>query len=264
VGLSYLFARTLKIIRPRDDNPLPAPIDPLLGIPVWSPTYFKRPLLLQDNVYESTARAFYHGVVAEAVKRFSNFFSLNVNYTFSKAIDEVVDFAADFQPNDQLDLRAERALSSFHQTHKLVAYGVFDSPFSAVLLKDFTVAPIVRANSGRPFNLLVGFDLNADRHASSDRPAFAGRNTGRGPGFWTTDLRLTRRFALGEKRRLEVIAEGFNLLNRQNFQSINNVLGIISGPFDLRGREDRGPSEPLGFTSVFDPRRIQLGIRVAF
>jgi hypothetical protein len=31
--------------------------------------------------------------------------------------------------------------------------------------------------------------------------------------------------------------------------------------FTLRGRVDRKPTQPLGFTSAFDPRQIQLGIR---
>ena len=43
------------------------------------------------------ARAFYHGLVFEMTKRFADQFSLNLNYTFSKAIDEVVDFNSDFQ-----------------------------------------------------------------------------------------------------------------------------------------------------------------------
>ena len=57
----------------------------------------------------------------EVQKRFSNRFSFNANYTLSKAIDDVVDFNSDFQANDQLNLRAERALSSFDQRHKVVA-----------------------------------------------------------------------------------------------------------------------------------------------
>ena len=139
----------------------------------------------------------------------------------------------------------------------MVLYGV-------VFFKDFTFTPIFRANSARPFNLLAGADLNADRHSTTDRPPFAGRNTGIGPGFWTFDVRLARRFPLGERRAIEFMAEGFNLLNHLNFATVNNVVGNIPGPFNRHGRDDRTPSQPLGFTSAFDSRRIQLGVRFSF
>jgi hypothetical protein len=60
------------------------------------------------------------------------------------------------------------------------------------------------------------------------------------------------------------MAEAFNLFNNLNYTSVNNVVGNISGPFNLRGRDDRGPSDPLGFTAAADPRRIQLGVRFSF
>ncbi len=258
IGVSYLFARTLKIIRARDQNLLPAPVDPVLGVRVWSTPYFKNPLLLQDNLYESSGNAFYHGAVFELTKTFSRRLAANVNYTLSKAIDEVVDFNSDFQANDLLNMRAERSLSSFDQRHKVVVNGTVDVGGGASL------SGIFRANSARPFNLLVGTDLNADRHSTTDRPPFAGRNTGIGPNFWTIDLRATKRLRFGERTSLEVMAEAFNIFNRFNFQSVNNTVGNIKGPFDLKARKDRGPSEPLGFTSAFDPRRIQLGTRFNF
>jgi len=126
------------------------------------------------------------------------------------------------------------------------------------------VLPILRATSGHPFNLLVGADLNADRHSTTDRPPFAGRNTGRGPDFWNLDLRLSHTFRLREPVALQITAEAFNLTNRQNFAGVNNTVGAISGPFNLTGRADRSPSEPLGFTSVVGQRRIQLGARLSF
>lgn len=259
LSATYTFVRTLKITRSRDKNLLPAPVDPQLGIRVWSAPYFVNPLLFQFNVYESTARAFYSGAAFELRKRFSRSFSLNGSYTFSRATDEVVDYNTDFQANDQTNLRAERALSSFDQRHKLVVYGLWSAPGR------LQVAPIFRANSARPFNLLVGADLNQDRHSTTDRPAFAGRNTGIGPDFWTFDLRLAHKLPLGESRSLELMAEAFNLLNRLNFASVNNIgLGNLPPPFNLQGRRDRSPSEPLGFTSAFDRRRIQLGLRLSF
>jgi hypothetical protein len=268
IGANYLFARGLKIVRARDDNLLPAPVDPSLGVRVWSPAFFRDPLLLQDNVYESTAASSFHGLTIELEKRFAGHVGFNANYTFSKAMDDVVDFNTDFQAADQTNLRAERALSSFDQRHKFVVYAFIEGPAArggwSDLTGGFVLTPVLRAVSGRPFNLLAGFDLNQDRHATTDRPAFAGRNTGKGPGFWSVDLRLTRRIPLRDSMSLELIGEAFNVFNRLNFRSVNNTVGNRPPPFNLRGRSDLSPSEPLGFTSAFDPRGIQLGFRINF
>jgi hypothetical protein len=69
---------------------------------------------------------------------------------------------------------------------------------------------------------------------------------------------------MGDTARIEFIAEAFNLFNRMNFRSVNNTVGVIAPPFDLKGRRDVSPSQPLGFTSAFDPRQIQLGARLTF
>lgn len=295
ISADYIFSRTLKITRARDKNLLPtAPIGPL-GIRQWNvppctttapTTCFVNPLILQDNVYESTGRAFYHGFIFSVTKRFSHHVSLFANYTLSKAIDEVVDFNSDFQPSDQTNLRGERALSSFDQRHKFVIAAVLESPWKGGagapvaerIFSGFSLSPIVRANSGRPINVLAGADLNGDRHSTTDRPPGIGRNTGRGPNFWTFDLRVARSFGLGETRRLELLAEGFNLFNRLNFSSVNNSgLGTgvaaataqcpavsVSGLTRPEGRDVGNPSCALGFTSAFEPRRIQLGFRFTF
>jgi hypothetical protein len=281
LSVNYVFSNALKITRARNKNPMAAaPIGPL-GIRQWNvppcstnpAACFARPLILQDHVWESTGRAFYHGFILEVNKRLSHHFSLSGSYTLSKAIDDVTDLNSDFEAMDQINMRAERALSAFDQRHKFVIYGVLESPWQggsgssplSRVFADFVLTPLFRANSGRPFNLLVGSDINGDRHSTSDRPPFAGRNTGRGPNFWTLDLRLARRIRLGnEKRSMELMFEAFNLFNRLNFASVNNTVGVISSPFDLTGLSDRKPSEPLGFTSAFSPRRIQLGFRLNF
>jgi hypothetical protein len=257
LSVDYIFVRTPKIPRARDKNLLPAPIG-AFGIPDYSlcPPFgcFVNPLLLQDDVYESTGRAFYNGLLVTLNKRFGRGFSLLADYTLSKAIDEVTDFNSDFAANDELNLRAERGLSNFDERHKLVIAGVIESPF--------------RGGSGAStlsrILLLVGADVNHDRHPNTDRPPLAGRNTGRGPDFAAFDLRVARRFVLAEGHSLELTAESFDLLNRLNFASVNDTVGILAPPFNRTGRKDRRPSQPLGFTSAFDPRRSQLGFRFNF
>jgi len=269
VSANYVFVRGARIMRARDENLLPAPVSPTLGIRVWSTPYFKDPALFQGNVYESSGNSFYHSMTLEITKRVSSHMRLTGNYTLSKAIDEVVDYNSDFQATDQANLRAERALSSFDQRHKFVTYAFLESPADprngglSKVLSNFTLSPVLSINSARPFNLLTGNDLNNDRHSTTDRPPGAGRNTGIGPGFWTLDLRLTRSIDL-DAVRIEIIGEAFNVFNHLNYKSVNNTVGNMAGPFRRQGDPSLSPSQPFGFTSAFDGRRIQLGVRATF
>jgi hypothetical protein len=233
MSAGYSFSRGTRLPRNLDRNLYYAGRTPE-DQPVFG---FRDPALLQYNVLESTANSFYNALVVQAARRFSRHFSFNAHYTFSKTIDEVTDFNSDFEPQDQLNAKAEHALSSFDQRHRVVATAVIESPLVAGrgkgvlnnLFGDFTMAPIAVASSGRPFNILAGFDNVGDRHPTTHRPFGAGRNIGRGPDHFTTDLRLARRFSFGGegRRNLEFTAEGFNLLNRTNFRTVNNTVGNV-------------------------------------
>lgn len=277
---SYIYVHTIGLPVAIDTNLLPAPFVPTgpAGIPIrqWSTsagqpcaganifTCFVNPFLLQNNQYSSAGSALYHAGILEIKKRFSDHFTLFGSYTYSKAIDEVTDFNGDFGPMDQTNLAGERGRSTFDQRHKVVFAGVLESPWKNRVLSGFQLAPIVRYNSEHPFNLLAGTNVNNDRHSTNDRPPGAGRNTGIGPDYVTFDMRLSRTFKLGEKAGLQLVAEGFNLLNRTNLASVNNVVGVIAPPFNLSGTGAASPSQPLGFTSAFPKRVVQLGVRVNF
>ena len=248
-------------------------------------TCFANPLLLQNNVYSSAGSALYEGGILEIKKRFSNHFAVMANYTLSKAFDTTTDFNSDFGPQDQTNLNAERGLSTFDQRHKVVVATIFDSPWKggsgasgwSRVMSGFQVAPVVRYNSGHPFSLLAGTNVNNDRHSTNDRPIGAARNTGQGPDFFSTDLRVTRQFSFTERTKLNIIAEGFNIFNRSNMGAVNNVVGpnfglptIAGGAafggfanFNVSGR-NTGANTPLGFTSAFPTRQLQFGARLVF
>jgi len=145
--------------------------------------------------------------------------------------------------------------------------------FGGRVLSGFQFSPIVRYNSGHPFNLLAGADVNGDRHSTNDRPVGAARNTGQGPDFTSFDMRISRRIKLGERADLQLLAEGFNLLNRTNYASVNNIVGprfdLAPGfsTFNVQGvKVDPTTSlaTPLAFTSAFPMRQLQFGVRIGF
>jgi len=277
---SFIYVHTLRLPVAIDINLKPAPFVPAgpAGIPIrqWSTSAgfpcaganifncFVNPLLLQSDQYSSAGAALYRGGIFEIRKRFSDRLTMFGNYTYSKAIDQVTDFNSDYGPNDQTCLSCERGLSTFDQRHKIVIAGVLESPWKNRILSGFQLSPIIRYNSPHPFNLLAGTNVNNDRHSTTDRPPGAGRNTGIGPNYFDVDLRLMRRIKLNEKATLQIIAEGFNLFNRTNFASVNNVVGVIAPPFNLRGNSSLSPSQPLGFTSAFPKRQLQFGVRLSF
>lgn len=108
-------------------------------------------------------------------------------------------------------------------------------------------------------------DPNANSDASADRlhyldplayalqpintPGNAPRNSARGPGFFTTDLSLVKRIALGGGASADIRIECFNLFNRTNFQDPNGSWGTTN--FGV-------------ISDAYDPRVTQIAFRIAF
>jgi hypothetical protein len=120
-------------------------------------------------------------------------------------------------------------------------------------LHGFQLSYIYTYASRLPFNILQGSDRNLDTN-NNDRPVGVGRNTGQGFDFASFDLRLSRRLRLTERFGLEMLAEGFNLLNRANFGIPNNTFGSGISPLPTFGQP----------TAAFDARQLQFGLKLSF
>jgi outer membrane receptor protein involved in Fe transport len=77
----------------------------------------------------------------------------------------------------------------------------------------------------------------------------APRNSVRGPAFYQLDLVLSKQVALGRGALLELRAEAFNVLNKTN----------------LRAPEGNRSLASFGtITSAYDPRQVQLGVKLSY
>ena len=207
--------------------------------------------------YESSGDSYYDGMLVSFNVRAATWGGARVSYTLSKAIDTAGNFFFS-SPQDSSNLRDERGLSDNDQRHRLTFSGTLEAPrigAPALLraLAGFHLGYIFTYASPTPFNVLTGNDRNGDTNFN-DRPAGLGRNTGRGFGFASLDLRLGRRFRLTERAELEAVVEGFNVLNRANYQVPNNVYGAGRTPLPSFGRP----------TAAADPRQVQVGLRLTF
>lgn len=226
----------------------------------------------------------YHALNLEVKKRFSNNIQFLASYTLSHSTDDSSDLQTLLKPQDNRNFAAERADSLFDQRHRFVFSGAWSSPAAwrdsngaRRFFSDFTVAPILELSSGRPFNILTGTDSNGDLQGSTDRPSVAadgtlfvpataftlgdqGRNQGITHGYASLDLRVMRAIRLGERFRLDVIAEGFNMFNRFNEGAVSSFFQDVNA-FKQRDGSGRYYSRP---TATFDPRQFQFGLKLSF
>jgi len=99
---------------------------------------------------------------------------------------------------------------------------------------------------------------NADRFAFLDprvyqlqavnTPGSAPRNSAWGPGYFTIDASLVKRFSIAE-RYADLRLEAFNLLNTTNYQNPSATWGASN--FGV-------------ISDTFDPRVVQVAVRFAF
>jgi len=81
-----------------------------------------------------------------------------------------------------------------------------------------------------------------------------GRNSFVTPNTFNIDLRIDKKFYLGEKMNFEFIAEGFNLLNRFNVLAVNQMCDLSAGGTCTAG-------QPM---AAFNPRQFQFALRFNF
>ena len=118
-------------------------------------------------------------------------------------------------------------------------------------------------------------DANQDGNTENDRLPGLARNSFTGPDYATTDLRLTRTLHAGDRLKLELLAESFNLLNRDNqrVDITDNGFQVSAAQFVTLSTAAKGKRYPASFrtlssflkpTSAYAPRQIQLAIKAVF
>ena len=124
---------------------------------------------------------------------------------------------------------------------------------------------------------IVGLGPGMNGSGGDNRVYGVGRNTYRYPATWKMDMRLARRFNLGQMRQLELLAENFNLMNHQNVTELETVgytieSGSINGALPtltfLSGAKANTTAfgQPLNVnaTNFYRERQIQFGVRMRF
>ena len=81
-----------------------------------------------------------------------------------------------------------------------------------------------------------------------------GRNAFTSPNFFQMDLRLSRRIPLGERFKLDVIADAFNLFNRLNVAAVNQLCDPSAGSSCTAGQP----------TASYDARQFQFALKVSW
>jgi carboxypeptidase family protein len=200
----------------------------------------------------------HHSGTLEIERRFGLGFGIHGSYTFAKTMsDGGVDSPTSLTDFPQAPGVSEWALSRQHVAHRFTLSFLQQVPKSVGVLRDFQFSSLVAVESGKPFTIFSGFDANNDGNPFSDRPGALGRNTLMGPGFASVDARVARPIKLTERLNSEFSVDFFNLFNRVNVRNLSTFYG--SSNLNV------APVPSFGTPSdVFNPRQIQLGIKLKF
>jgi hypothetical protein len=224
-----------------------------------------------DDIYQvqNSASSTYNGASLTLSRTMNEDLEFSASYTLSKAYDDASDY--DEQPQNPFGLVAENTVSRQNQQQRFVFSALWELPIgdeednenkssqsSTWLTRTFNhieLAPIFTAGSGRPMNPLTGLDSNHN-HAFplSARPLHFNRNSIRTPSTVSMDLRVLKYFPFGGRRRLDVVAEAFNLFNRPNVAQLNPVFGSNDSPMAGFGQLIEG----------FGARQIQFSLDFEF
>jgi len=194
----------------------------------------------QDISCESAGKSEYKGLFLTLNKRYSHGWSLYLSYTLSSAKGDTDREAGDARPWTNDPDCWERAYGRMRNDarHKLTASGTVDLPLG------FQASGIFYYRSAYPWNAVYAGDPNLDAIVNDYVDQY--RNSREGFDAMWLNLRLAKYFTFSNVR-LQLIAEVYNVTNRTNFTTVQNVFESLQFGDPI----EAGP-----------PRQIQLGVRL--
>ena len=211
ITASYLYVHALKlaahtgILNGVQTGTLPS------GKPIFNRALGGRRFLELGDFYVNDDIGFsiHHGGTLQVQKRFSRGFSFHGSYTYSKTISNYESVANLADLPEGPDISFERAVSRQSVPHRFTLAFVSQVGRRVSVLHDFKFSSLFTAQGGRRFNVFAGSDANLDGNPLSDRPGTLGRNTLKGPSFYSFDMRIARELHLNERVTAELSADFF-------------------------------------------------------
>jgi hypothetical protein len=111
----------------------------------------------------------------------------------------------------------------------------------------FGAANVCLDNNGQMFNIPLVAPLNGCNGS-------LGRNRFTSPNFFQWDMRLSKRIPMGERVKLDLIADAFNLFNRTNIAAVNQLCDPTAGATCTAGQP----------TASYDARQFQFALKLSF
>ena len=266
---TWQFTRTLDCPWPPCINPLGRPITALGAI----------------NEFQSAASSNYNGATLSINRRVARGSYLRFSYTYARAIDDGQDALVAGQPatvQNSFVPSAERGPSVTDQRHRLVGALSLEphffhrgNEFLGHVFNDWRLSTVVNYGSGRPFNATVAGDPNQDSNDLNDRLPGYSRNAFTGPDYATTDLRVTRSLHFGERYKLNLVAESFNLFNRDNQRVTITSNGMVANATTFVQNDVKAnlapypgyyqlPNNFMKPNAAYAPRQIQLSMKFIY
>jgi hypothetical protein len=230
---------------------------------------------------------------------------LHAHYTYAHAMDWNPNESVTVSGSDVLDpedFSAEYGTSNLDERHSAAAMVIYEAPWKlhhweGRLANGWMLSGIGQFHSGLPYTMRTAGSL-AEEHTTTgaviaglgpgmngsggdNRVYGVGRNTFRYPQSWKADVRLGKKFDLGEARQLEMLAESYNLFNHQNVTEIETTgyyleSGGATGTlptlnFLTQGTTGTAATTPafgypldINGTNTYRERQIQFGLRMRF
>lgn len=236
----------------------------------------------QEMVSDSRSR--YDALTFDLKRRFAKRFTFGASYVLSRAMTyggQAQDWGNESQgiypglTGWQTQLKGiigpqNWGYASEDERHRVVLNGIMELPGG------FTLSGISQLASGRPYTISSGRDTNHDgvvndMYSISGNPQDSVRlkDQLRGDPFFQTDVRVQKTFKFGERMKLSLLADMFNLLNQVNFGNnyLSNARSLgasIGTPVQLMSREPLGLFGASYGGTVGIPRQVQLGLKFSF